>query len=41
MPGYYDKNNVFIEYEKRWYCSENKTIHNSKKEFTNCKKCNP
>lgn len=38
-PGYYDKNEVFQPYEKRWYCNENKIIHNSEKEKNNCKYC--
>ena len=40
-PGYYDENNTFIKYEKSWYCNNNKIIHNSEKEYLNCKSCNP
>jgi len=31
-PGYYDKWNNFIPYEKKWYCNHNKLIHQSEKE---------
>jgi hypothetical protein len=39
-PGYYDKWENFIPYEKKWYCNENKRIHQSEKEKNNCKYCN-
>lgn len=42
-PGYWkpDKElgEVFVPYEKKWYCNENKLIHGSKKEVENCKYC--
>lgn len=38
-PGFYNKDNDFIPYEKRWYCNENKIIHGSLKEKENCKYC--
>jgi hypothetical protein len=38
-PGYYDKHGVFIEYERKWYCNETKTIHDSEKEFLKCPHC--
>ena len=38
-PGYYDKWNNFIPYEKKWYCNHNKVIHQSEKEKNNCKHC--
>jgi hypothetical protein len=38
-PGYYDKWNDFIPYEKKWYCNQNKVIHQSEKEKNNCKYC--
>lgn len=34
-PGYYDKWNKFIPYEKKWYCNHNKLIHQSEKEKEN------
>lgn len=30
----------FIPYEKKWYCNQNKIIHQSEKEKNNCKYCN-
>jgi hypothetical protein len=39
-PGYYDKWENFIPYDKKWYCNENKRIHQSEKEKNNCKYCN-
>lgn len=39
-PGYYDKYNRFIPYEKAWYCNANKLIHYSEKEYLNCIHCN-
>lgn len=39
-PGYYDKWENFIAYEKKWYCNPNKIIHQSEKEKNNCKYCN-
>ena len=27
------------EYEKSWYCNENKVIHKKEKEYLNCKHC--
>jgi len=30
----------FIPYEKRWYCSENKIIHQNEKQKDSCKYCN-
>ena len=40
-PGYYDKWNNFIPYEKKWYCNHNKLIHQSEKEKEkdNCSHC--
>lgn len=38
--GYSNKYGKFIEYEKAWYCNQNKIIHISHKEFRNCKYCN-
>jgi|GEM_PF-6067500 len=38
-PGYYDVKKGFIPYEKRWYCNENKVIHQNVKEKDNCKYC--
>lgn len=29
----------FIPYEKKWYCFQNKVIHQSEKEKNNCKYC--
>jgi len=29
----------FIPYEKKWYCTNNKIIHQSEKEKNNCKHC--
>jgi hypothetical protein len=29
----------FIPYEKKWYCPQNKVIHQSEKEKNNCKYC--
>ena len=40
-PGYnHNLTGIFIPYEKRWYCSHNKIIHGSEKEFNSCKHCN-
>lgn len=39
-PGYYNKYVVFIPYEKKYYCNENKIIHQNEKELSNCKFCN-
>lgn len=38
-PGYYNTKGVFIQYEKKWYCNENKIIHNSENEMKMCKYC--
>jgi len=38
-PGYYNNTGVFIEYEKQWFCNDNKIIHHNKKEFINCEHC--
>jgi hypothetical protein len=38
-PGYYDKWENFHPYEKKWYCTNNKIIHQSEKEKNNCKHC--
>ena len=38
-PGYYDKWENFHPYEKKWYCTTNKIIHQSEKEKNNCKYC--
>jgi hypothetical protein len=38
-PGYYDKWENFHPYEKKWYCTINKIIHQSEKEKNNCKHC--
>ena len=38
-PGYYDKWENFIPYEKKWYCNHNKLIHQSEKEMNNCQHC--
>ena len=38
-PGYYDKWENFHPYEKKWYCVNNKIIHQSEKEKNNCKHC--
>lgn len=38
-PGYYDKWNNFIQYEKKWYCNHNKQIHQSEKEADKCPHC--
>ena len=27
-PGFYNKDNDFIPYEKRWYCNKNKIKYN-------------
>ena len=40
IPGYYNKNGVFISYDITYYCNINKLIHGSEKEFKNCKYCN-
>ena len=43
-PGYWKPGKglgeIFVPYEKKWYCNENKLIHNSKEEVKNCKYCN-
>jgi hypothetical protein len=42
-PGYWKLaglGEIFIPYEKKWYCNTNKLIHSSKKEVLNCKYCN-
>jgi len=42
-PGYYkykDFKEIFIPYEKKWFCNTNKIIHGNEKEFLNCKDCN-
>lgn len=38
-PGYYNVKGEYIQYEKRWYCNENKSIHQNIKEKDNCKYC--
>lgn len=41
-PGFQDaKKDVFVEYERGWFCNESKIIHTSEKAFLSCKKCNP
>jgi hypothetical protein len=41
-PGYYDyKKDCWISYERKWFCQENKIIHNSAKDFINCTHCCP
>lgn len=37
-PGY-SSNSGWISYEKRWFCNENKIIHQNIKEKQNCKYC--
>lgn len=39
-PGYYDKWENFIPYEKKWYCNHNKLIHQTEKEMNKCQHCN-
>ena len=39
-PSYKNyKTGEIIFYEKKWYCNENKIIHQNEKEFKNCKHC--
>lgn len=40
IPGYYDRDNNFIRYEKTWYCNNTKTIHTNLKQRLNCNSCN-
>lgn len=42
-PGFWkinkDGREVWIDYEKKWYCNENKIIHGNEKEYLNCQYC--
>ena len=43
-PGYWKVNKdtlgeTWVNYDKNWFCNENKIIHNSEKEKNNCKFC--
>ena len=40
VPGYYDKNNNFIRYDRTWFCNDSKTIHSNLKQRLQCKSCN-
>lgn len=43
-PGYWKVSKeglgeIWIPYEKKWFCNENKVIHSSENEKNNCKYC--
>lgn len=39
-PCYFDyKKNIWIFYEKKWYCNTNKVIHGNENEYNKCKDC--
>jgi len=38
-PGYINNNNIFVHYEKKWFCNTNKIIHQNEKELNNCQYC--
>ena len=41
-PGFYDKENKFIQYERSWVCQSDANIsHNSPRVAINCKHCFP
>lgn len=38
-PGYLNNLDVYVDYDKSWFCYEEKKIHANKNSFINCKKC--
>ena len=40
VPGYYDRKDSFIRYDRTWFCNYSKTIHNNLKQRLQCKSCN-
>ena len=39
FEGYGDNVGKIFNYERNWFCNDNKIIHHSEKEVLNCKHC--